>query len=323
MSQSRETRSADVATTTTPSTTTTTAPQSSVGGDNSLVADAMAGRVRVDGNAADWFAKGVVLQKGMKGTVVAEMQRKIGTVDDGAFGPNTERLLRAWQKKNGLAEDGTVDAADWAKLQAPVENSRKPKGDAMFEKMWESHPHNYLPDASQNTSSPDLNKELGFKEDQFANTCALRMSTMLNRMGGEFRITPDKARAAGLDKMRQGGLYLPKGKDAKTEAQDDFFIVSAKEMWTYMGHQFGKPDLEFPKQGRVYTRTEAEKFANEARSAVAGRKGMIAFDNLQLKDASGQFTGYGGSGHVDIFDGGQLSDGDFYPCQKIQIWFVV
>ncbi len=319
MPQSRQQRTADVATTTP---ATTAAPATSVGGENSRVAEAMAGRTRVDGDAAAWFAEGLVLQKGMKGTVIAEMQRRIGAGDDGAFGPNTEKLLKAWQKKNGLAEDGSVDAADWAKMKAAPTNGKKPQGEEAFAKMWEAHPHNYLGEGND-TSSPELNKELGFNEGQFENTCALRMSTMLNRMGGEFAITPEKAKAAGLDQMRQGGLYLPKANDPKTASQQDRVIVSAKELWTYLGHQFGKPDLTFPKQGRNYSRSDAEKAASEAQSACAGRKGMIAFDNMQLRDANGQIGGYGGSGHVDIFDGGKLSAGSFYPCQSIKIWFVV
>lgn len=290
---------------------------------NGFIADLLAGRARLDGDAQTWFARGVQLQVGMRGSVVAELQALIGASPDGVFGRGTESALKAWQTQNGRAADGTVDAADWSALKAAPKRTVKPQGEAAFDKMWESHPHNYLPDSSQNTASGDLNKQLGFEEGQFANTCALRMSTMLNRMGGDFKITREKAEAAGLGKMREGGLYLPRAKNDKDGAKTDMVIVSAKEMWTYMEHQFGKPDQVWPPRGRNLKRADAEKAAAEAQAAVAGKKGFIAFDNLQLQDENGEYQGYAGSGHVDIFDGGQLSDGEFYPCQRISVWYVV
>lgn len=319
MPQSRTQRTSTA--TTTGSTTTASTPQT--GGDNTFIADVLAGRVRVDGEAKTWFDRGLRLQRGMKGTVIAELQKLIGAVPDGDFGPATERALQAWQRANGQAEDLSVDAAEWDTLKARSNSFSKPQGEEAFASMWENHPHNYLPDASQNTDSGDLNEELGFKRDQFANTCALRLSTMLNRMGGEYAITVDKAKAAGLDKMRQGGLYLPRAKDPKTESQDDRVIVSAREMWTYLEHHMGKPDQVWPPTGRNLKRKDAEAAAAEVEAAVQGKKGFIAFDNLQLQDENGQFSGYGGSGHVDIFDGGQLSDGSFYPAQRILVWYVV
>jgi hypothetical protein len=293
-------------------------------GDNAWLADVLAGRTRVDGDAATWFQRGLVIQRGMKGDVIAELQRIIGASADGDFGPGTERALKAWQVKNGETEDAMVDASDWNVLQKHnAKTFSKPEGQEAFDGMWAAHPHNYLPDASQNTDSGDLNEELGFDRNMFGNTCALRLSTMLNRMGGEYRITKDKAKAAGLDKMRESGMYLPRANDPQTAAQDDRVIVSAKEMWTYLEHHMGKPEQIWPSSGRNLYRADAEKAAEAAEAACASRKGFVCFDNMQLKDESGEWTGYGGSGHVDIFDGGQLSDGDWYPAQRILVWFVV
>jgi hypothetical protein len=322
MPQSRLQTTTSTSTTPTPAVT----PQTG-GGDNSFLADVLSGRTRVDGDVQTWFDRGVRLQIGMKGDAIAQLQALVGASVDGAFGPGTLKAVKAWQRKNGLVEDGSIDAVAWEKLISnPAKLGGKPEGEAAFADMWASHPHNYLSDSSlgENTESGDLNESLGFGRDQFANTCALRMSTMLNRMGnGEHRITADKAKAAGLDKMRQGGLYLPKANDKETAATDDRVIVAAKEMWTYLEHHYGPPDQVWPPRGRNLKRADAEKAAEEAQAAVTGKKGFIAFDNLQLQDESGQFTGYGGSGHVDIFDGGQLSDGSFYPAQRIMVWYVV
>ena len=301
---------------------TSSTPSASV--DNSLIAGVLSGRTPVDGTAAQWFALGVTLQRGMKGSVIAELQAMVGAGADGSFGPGTERVVKAWQRANGFAETGAVDSSQWTKLKATAKTFALPQGDEAFSKMWEAHPHNYLADSSlgENTTSSDLQLELGFKENTFENTCALRLSTMLNRMGGQFTITKEKAKAAGLDKMRSSGLYLPRGADPKTAVTDDRYIVSAKEMWTYLQHHMGPPTKTFPPNGRNIMKTDGDAAAAEAQEYCAGKKGFICFDNLQLKDSSGQWSGYGGSGHVDIFDGQNLSDGSFYPAQRILIWKV-
>lgn len=53
-----------------------------------------------------------VLRKGMRGPAVAEWQQKyLGIKADGIFGPETERLTKAWQTKHGLKADGIVGPA--------------------------------------------------------------------------------------------------------------------------------------------------------------------------------------------------------------------
>ena len=47
-----------------------------------------------------------VLRKGSKGEGVKMMQEALGVGADGAFGPGTERALKAWQTANGLTADG-------------------------------------------------------------------------------------------------------------------------------------------------------------------------------------------------------------------------
>jgi putative chitinase len=47
-----------------------------------------------------------VLRKGARGEGVKMMQEALGVGADGAFGPGTERALKAWQTANGLTADG-------------------------------------------------------------------------------------------------------------------------------------------------------------------------------------------------------------------------
>jgi|TARA_B110000444_G_scaffold152751_1_gene142929 putative chitinase len=52
-----------------------------------------------------------VLRKGSRGEGVKMMQEALGVGADGAFGPGTERALKAWQTANGLTADGIAGPA--------------------------------------------------------------------------------------------------------------------------------------------------------------------------------------------------------------------
>ena len=56
------------------------------------------------------------LRKGSKGEGVKMMQEALGIGADGAFGPGTERALKAWQAANGLTADGIAGPMTLAKL---------------------------------------------------------------------------------------------------------------------------------------------------------------------------------------------------------------
>src|SRR5262249_29520792 len=79
---------------------------------------------------------------------------------------------------------------------------------------------------------------------------------------------------------------------------------------------FRKEDISFPKSGRYKDEaTFQAEFESTIKPLVAGRKGIAAFDKI---------FGFGGTGHVDLFDGKTLSDApDWYPCEKLRIWYVV
>lgn len=63
----------------------------------------------------------MVLKVGSKGDLVAQLQRKLGINADGDFGNGTAAALKAWQKANGLVEDGIAGDATLAKMGIVVE----------------------------------------------------------------------------------------------------------------------------------------------------------------------------------------------------------
>ena len=57
-----------------------------------------------------------VLKDGSEGADVKKLQEKLGVEAIGKFGPKTEAAVKAWQKANGLKDDGIVGDATWSKL---------------------------------------------------------------------------------------------------------------------------------------------------------------------------------------------------------------
>ena len=58
----------------------------------------------------------MLLKNGSKGEDVKKLQEKLGVVAIGTFGPKTEAAVKAWQKANGLKDDGIVGPKTWSKL---------------------------------------------------------------------------------------------------------------------------------------------------------------------------------------------------------------
>ena len=58
----------------------------------------------------------MLLKVGSKGDDVKKLQSFLGLGADGAFGPGTERAVKAWQAANGLTADGLVGAGTWVKM---------------------------------------------------------------------------------------------------------------------------------------------------------------------------------------------------------------
>lgn len=176
-----------------------------------------------------------------------------------------------------------------------------PKGDEAFAEMWANHPHNHQEDETQNTDSSTVLDENGLPAE-FANTCAIRLSIMLNGIGQT--ITPAKTKAAGIERKPH---YSKKTKQ--------YYLLGAAEVWKYITNTFRKPDVTFPAKGRFKNAEEYDKgFEEQIKPAIAGKHGIVAFDKI--------FT-YSGTGHMDLFDGEKLSDSPmWYQSQRVELWYI-
>jgi hypothetical protein len=58
----------------------------------------------------------MILKLGSKDKLVEQVQKKVGVGVDGHFGPKTESAVKAWQKANGLKDDGIVGPATLGKM---------------------------------------------------------------------------------------------------------------------------------------------------------------------------------------------------------------
>ncbi len=173
-----------------------------------------------------------------------------------------------------------------------------------IEEMWAAHPHNYQNDGSD-TSSEDVQTAAGWDANQYGNTCAIRLSVMLNKLGGGYAITPAKAAAAGIPAHRV--VYSKK--------QKWYYLLAASEMAQYVASAVGSPSKTWPEGSRYKDGAAFDAgFEKDIRPVISGKKGIVFFDKI---------FGYSGTGHVDIFDGEKLSDApSWYPSQRIRVWYV-
>jgi len=58
----------------------------------------------------------MILRNGSKGPEVKRIQEKLGVEPTGTFGPKTESAVKAWQKINGLKDDGIVGPITLSKM---------------------------------------------------------------------------------------------------------------------------------------------------------------------------------------------------------------
>jgi peptidoglycan hydrolase-like protein with peptidoglycan-binding domain len=60
----------------------------------------------------------MLLKKGDNNEDVKKLQVKLGVDPIGNFGPKTEEAVKAWQRANGLNDDGVVGNDTWNKLMS-------------------------------------------------------------------------------------------------------------------------------------------------------------------------------------------------------------
>jgi len=68
-----------------------------------------------------------VLRIGSRGAAVKRLQGALGIEADGAFGPQTERRVREFQERNGLAVDGVVGRETWREIEYMTGAKPKPQ----------------------------------------------------------------------------------------------------------------------------------------------------------------------------------------------------
>ena len=187
-----------------------------------------------------------------------------------------------------------------ARPRPPSRARRKPReqlpsGQEAYDQMWKGHPHN-------SQVSEDIREEHGLP-DYMSNTCAIRLSIMLNNVN--LAITPEKTRAAGI---KRSPYYSKKTKQ--------YYILSAQEIWIYLAKYFRAADRIFPASDKYRSPEEFQKeFDSTIKPIISKRKGVVAFEKL---------FSYDGTGHVDLFDGETLSDSySWYPCTRLHLWWVV
>ena len=57
-----------------------------------------------------------LVKQGSRGSVVKQVQRKVGVSADGVFGPATASAVKRWQKRHGLTADGVVGSRTGSKM---------------------------------------------------------------------------------------------------------------------------------------------------------------------------------------------------------------
>jgi lysozyme len=60
---------------------------------------------------------GYPIKNGSTNTLaIKEIQKEVGVISDGVWGPKTDAAVKAWQKKNSLAADGIIGPKSWSKM---------------------------------------------------------------------------------------------------------------------------------------------------------------------------------------------------------------
>jgi len=191
----------------------------------------------------------MLLKNGSKGDDVKKLQEKLGVEAIGTFGPKTEAAVKAWQKANGLKDDGIVGDATWAKLfgeSAPVATVVKedvviPSGGPLNIEKLKGH----IPDAVL-AQIPDTAKKFNITNN-------LRLAHFLAQCGhesGGFKAVSENLNysADGLKKIF--GKYFPGNLNESYARQPE--KIAARVYASRMGNGDESSKEGFKFRGRGY-----------------------------------------------------------------------
>lgn len=142
----------------------------------------------------------MLLKIGSKGEDVKKLQERLKLVADGSFGPGTEKAVKEWQSKNGLAADGIIGDASWSKLfEASVSQASIPNSSFKLENL-----KGHIPD-SVIAQIPDT-------ASKFNITSALRLAHFLSQCGhesGGFKLVSENLNYSAEGLKKTFGKYFP------------------------------------------------------------------------------------------------------------------
>jgi putative chitinase len=191
----------------------------------------------------------MLLKNGSKGDDVKKLQEKLGVEAIGTFGPKTEAAVKAWQKANGLKDDGIVGDGTWSKLfgeSAPVATVVKedvviPSGGPLNIEKLKGH----IPDAVL-AQIPDTAKKFNITNN-------LRLAHFLSQCGhesGGFKAVSENLNysADGLKKIF--GKYFPGNLNESYARQPE--KIAARVYASRMGNGDEASKEGFKFRGRGY-----------------------------------------------------------------------
>lgn len=204
----------------------------------------------------------MTLKVGSKGEEVKKLQKMLGLEPDGSFGPGTEKAVKAWQKANGLLDDGIVGNKTMDKLTEVF--SKLVKEDVVIK-----------PSGSLNLDGikahiPDgVFKEIAEVMDKFKINNPLRIAHFLSQCGhesGGFKVTTENLNYSSSGLMSTFSRHFPTKQLAEQYARNPEKIAS-KVYGSRMGN------------GNESTK-EGWKFRGRGYIQLTGKDNYTAFDKF-------------------------------------------
>ena len=189
----------------------------------------------------------MTLKVGSKGEEVKKLQKMLGLDPDGSFGPGTEKAVKAWQKANGLLDDGIVGDKTMNKLTEVF--SKLVKEDVVIK------PSGLLNlDGIKSHLPEGVFKEIADVMEKFKIDNPLRIAHFLSQCGhesGGFKVTTENLNYSSSGLMSTFKRYFPTKELAEQYARNPEKIASkvygsrmgnggetTKEGWKFRGRGY-------------------------------------------------------------------------------------